>query len=137
MIIKQQISHRAIQKVCHLYNVNGIFHSIQFHLRRPLWVLFYRLSPPLSPSLYYSLKKKLWNEKKQYLLYIRLLKRIRLYQRRYRTVSLDIIAFLDTNLSINNPFWQSSEIIILLSKYSIVIPDTLIGFRPCFSCSSL
>ena len=38
--------------------------------------------------------------------------------------SLDTIEFLDTSVSINNPHWQSSGIMIFLCKYYIVISDT-------------
>ena len=56
MTIKQQIKHRAIQKVCHLHN--GIFHPI------PLVTLcqFYF---PFCFSLNFT--KKLWNERKGFL----------------------------------------------------------------------
>ena len=40
---------------------------------------------------------------------------------------LGTIEFLDTHVRINNPHCQSSEIIIFLSKYYIVISDTLVG----------
>ena len=36
--------------------------------------------------------------------------------------------FLDTNVCINNPLWQSSEIIIFLCEYYLVIWDTLRTF---------
>ena len=56
MTVKEQISHGVIQKICHLHN--GIFHSI-------------------------GLKENiLWNERKEDFLYIWLLQRITLYQRR-------------------------------------------------------
>ena len=41
--------------------------------------------------------------------------------------SLDTIEFLDTSISINNPHWQSSGIMIFLCKYYIVISDTPVG----------
>ena len=40
--------------------------------------------------------------------------------------------FLDTHVCINNPHWQSSEIIVFLCKYYIVISNTLIGWRVLF-----
>ena len=55
---------------------------------------------------------KLRNKRKENFLYIWLLQHITLYQRRKKIVSLDKIAFLDTHLCINNPYWQSSGIII-------------------------
>ena len=41
--------------------------------------------------------------------------------------SLDTIEFLDTHVCINNPYWQSSGIIISLCKCYIVNSDTLLG----------
>ena len=38
------------------------------------------------------------------------------------------IEFLDTSAFINNQHWQSSEILIFLCKYDIVISETLVGF---------
>ena len=43
-------------------------------------------------------------------LYIWLLPHITLYQNRYNIASLHTIAFFDTHVSINNPYWQSSGI---------------------------
>ena len=37
------------------------------------------------------------------------------------------IEFLDTSAFINNPHWQSSEILNFLCKFCIVISDTLVG----------
>ena len=45
---------------------------------------------------------------------------------------LDTIAFLDTHICIINPYWKSSEIIIFLCKYHIVISVTLAGTLICF-----
>ena len=47
MTIKQQFNHGAIQTTCHL--LNGIFHSIPFHLCNNLLILLCRL--PLCHSL--------------------------------------------------------------------------------------
>ena len=80
---------------------------------------------------------KLRNKRKENFLYIWLLQHITLYQRRKKIVSLDKIAFLDTHLCINNPYWQSSGIIIIFCKYYIVIWDTLIGSCMYFSCCLL
>ena len=41
--------------------------------------------------------------------------------------SWDTTEFLDTHVCINNRHWQSSEIIIFLCKYDIVISDVLVG----------
>ena len=67
----------------------------------------------LSPPLCYSLKWQTMEWKKR---------RFFVY-----------IAFLDTYVCINNPYWESSGIIITLCKYEIVISDTLIGCWICFS----
>ena len=72
MTIKQQINHGAIEKVCQLDN--GIFPSI--HLCHTLSI--YSIT---SPALF-TKNNKLWNEKKEDLLYIWLLQSIKLYQRR-------------------------------------------------------
>ena len=66
------------------------------------------------------------SEKKIFCIYIYLLRRITLYQSRWKTTSLNKIEFLDTYVCINNPHWQSSGIIILLWKYYIIISDTLV-----------
>ena len=50
---------------------------------------------------------------------------------------MDTITILDTHVCANNPYWQSSGIIILLCKYSIVLSDTLTGSWMCFSGCSL
>ena len=44
---------------------------------------------------------------------------------------------IENRACINNPYWQSSWIIIFLWKYYVVIADTLIGFWMSFSCCSL
>ena len=49
------------------------------------------------------------------------------YERRQKITCLGTIEFLDTHVCINNPHRQSSGIIIFLSKYYIVISDTLVG----------
>ena len=49
-----------------------------------------------------------------------------LYQR-YKIKPLNTIEFLDTFAFINSTHWQSSEILILLCKYYIVISDKLVG----------
>ena len=60
-------------------------------------------------------------------LHIWLLQRITLYERRQKITSLGTIEFLDRHVCINKPHWQSREILIFLSKYCIVISDTLVG----------
>ena len=40
--------------------------------------------------------------------------------------SLDTIEFLDTHVCINNPYWQSSGIIIFMCKFCLVISDALV-----------
>ena len=44
-----------------------------------------------------------------------------------KITSLNIIEFLDTYAFVNNPYQQSSGILIFLCKYYIVISDTLVG----------
>ena len=64
---------------------------------------------------------KLWNERKEQILYIWLLQRITLYQGRQKISSLDKIAFLDTHVYIDSPYCESSGIMMFLCKYSIVM----------------
>ena len=47
------------------------------------------------------------------------------------------IAFLDSHVCINNPYRQSSGIIIFLRRYYVVISHTLIGSKMSFSCRLL
>ena len=72
MTVKQHINHGAIQKVCHFYN--GIFHSIN---------LCHTFSILICPLIaLFTKNNKLWNERKEAFLYILLLQRTTLYQRR-------------------------------------------------------
>ena len=50
-------------------------------------------------------------------------------------MSLYTIALLDMYACINNPFWQSSGIIIIIGKFYIVISGKLIGSWMCFFVS--
>ena len=93
MTVKQHINHEAIQKVVHFYNV--IFHSI--NLCHTFSILLYHL-----PSVF-TKNNKLWYERKEDFLYILLLQRTMLYQRRSKIVPLDEIAFLNKHLCINKP----------------------------------
>ena len=73
MTVKQHINHGVIQKVCHLRN--SIFHSS--NLSHTFFSQVYSIT-----SLMLFTKNKQWNERKEYLLYICLLQRSTLYQRR-------------------------------------------------------
>ena len=59
------------------------------------------------------------------------------YSKEVENCIMDTITILDTHVCANNPYWQSSGIIILLCKYSIVLSDTLTGSWMCFSGCSL
>ena len=50
-----------------------------------------------------------------------------LVSKEVKITSSNTTEFLDTHECINNPHWQSSEIIIFLCRYHIVVSDTLIG----------
>ena len=73
MTTKQQITHGAIQNVCHLRN--GIF---PFHSTCATLCQFYFIAS----AVLFTKNNKLWNERKEEFLYIWLLKRITFYQRR-------------------------------------------------------
>ena len=97
MTINQHINHGAIQNVCHLHNC--IFHVI--NLGHTLSILFPCILLPMKNN-------KLWNERKEDFLYIWLLQRITLHQRRQNRIFrrlhiLDAIAFLDAHLYIKQP----------------------------------
>ena len=78
---------------------------------------FYSVTSPVL----FTKNNKLSNERKDNFLYIWLLQRITLYQRRQKIIeSRDKIAFLDTHVRINHPYWQSSGILTSLCKYNIV-----------------
>ena len=62
MIIKQQINHGAIHKVCHLHN--DIFGAI--HFTRVTFCRFYSITSPVLLTK----NNKLWNEGKEDFLYI-------------------------------------------------------------------
>ena len=91
----------------------------------------------ISPPVLFTKINKPWNERKEDFLYMQLLQRITLYQRRSKITPLNIIAFLDTHVYINNPYWQSRGIMIFLKRYYIVISDALICSQTCFSCCLL
>ena len=105
-------------KGCHLHN--SIFHPIQLSrfVNFILWI-------PLLYSL--NLTKKLYNDRKEDFLHLRLLQCITFYQRRQKITSFDIIEFFDTHVCINNPYWEISGIMILLFKYSSDISHALVG----------
>ena len=85
--------------------------------------------PPKEKSVF--TKKKLWNESKEEFLNLWLLQRITLYQRRWKIAYLDTMAFLNTHVCINKPYWQSCGIILFLCKYYIVISNTQILVARC------
>ena len=107
----------AFQKVYELHG--GIFHPI--NLCHNLSILL------ITSPVLFTKNKKLKNERKEDFLHIWLLQHITLYQRRYKITSLATIEFVDTQVCVNNPHWQSSGIIIFLCKYCIVISGKLIG----------
>ena len=82
----------------------------------------------------FTKNKNLWNEKKDFL-YIWLLQRIK--EKKIENRTLDIFAFTDTHVCLNNPFSKISRITVFLSKFYIVISGTLIGSSMCFPCCSL
>ena len=83
----------------------------------------------------FTKNKKLLNEGKEGLFcIIWLLQHVTLYKRRYKIMSLNTIAFLETHVCINNAHRQRSRIIISLCKSCIVISVTLIDLS--FSCCS-
>ena len=94
---------------------------------------FYSINSPVL----FTKNNKFSNERKEDFLYLWLLQCITLYQRRQKIASLDIIAFLVTYICINNPYWQSSRIIIFLCRYYIVTSDARICSWKCFSCCQL
>ena len=95
MTIKQKINQGIIKKVCHLHS--GIFHPN--HLcHTPTTPL------PHSPVSLSTKTHEPWNERKGDLPHPRILQRFTLYQRRYKILSLDAIAFSDTHICIDNPY---------------------------------
>ena len=121
MTIKQHINHGAIQNVCHLHNC--IFMS----LTSVTLCQFY------SPIILLPTKNnKLWNERKEDFLYMWLLQRITLYQRRHNRIFRRLHIFRRNRIFrhmyiSNNPYWQSTKIMIFLCEYYTVTSDTLIG----------
>ena len=91
----------------------------------------------LSLPLCYSLKVTNHEMRENKIFYVWLLQPITLYWRRKKISSLEAITFLDTDPSIDNPYSQSSGIIIFLYKFYIVISYILIESWMCFSCCSL
>ena len=79
------------------------------------------------PSLVlFPKNNKPWNKRKEDFLYIWLLQRI----------TLNNHIFRNTCMYINNPYWQSSGIIIILCKYDTVTSDTLTdSWMYFFGCS--
>ena len=114
MTTKQQIKYRVIQKLCHFHN--GIFHPIQL-------CQFYSSTFPVP----FTKLKKSQNRRTEDSLHIWLLQRILLYKWRQKITSLNTIEFSDTYVFMNNPHWRNSGILTFLSKYYIVISDTLVG----------
>ena len=105
MTIKQQINYGTIQKVCHLHK--DIFHPIQLY--HTLSILLYCL-----PCAIHT-KKTMERQKRRFF--------VRMADSAYHVISkevenyiVDTIAFLDTHVYVNNPYWQSSGIIIILCK---------------------
>ena len=95
MTIKQQINHGDIKKVCHLHN--DIFHSI--HL--VTLCQFYPITSPvlLKVSKYGMRKMKTFGKFGSF--------NISLYikgGRKLHIIALDTIAFLDSNVCVNNPY---------------------------------
>ena len=80
----------------------------------------------------FTKNKELWNEGKDDFLHIWLFQHITSYQRRlnhwgWKGIPFSVkIHFLDTHVCINNPYWQSSGVIIFFCKYYLVISDKLI-----------
>ena len=80
------------------------------------------------PSLVlFPKNNKPWNKRKEDFLYIWLLQHI----------TLNNHIFRNTCMYINNPYWQSSGIIIILCKYDTVTSDTLTDSWMYFSDCSL
>ena len=88
---------------------------------------FYSITSSVLITKLVLITKKLQNERNEDFLHIWLLHRITFYQKTYKIRSLDTNQFLNTDVCINNPHWQSSEIISFLCKCYIVILDTLVG----------
>ena len=116
--VKQPINNGAIQEVCHFNNC--IFYFI--HLCHAVSVLLF-----IIPNVLLTKNNKLWNDRKEDFLCIWLFLRITLYQGRQKVASLDRMAFLDTYVCINNPYQQSSVVIIFLCKCYIVTSDILMA----------
>ena len=93
------------------------------------YTLFNSVNFTLPLSLCHSpnFTKKSQNRRTEDSLHIWLLQRITLYKWRQKITSLNTIEFLDTYVFMNNPHWQNSGILTFLSKYYIVISDTLVG----------
>ena len=89
------------------------------------------LSFSLSLPLCYSLKITNYEMRKNKIFYVWLLQPITSYWRRKKISSLEAITFLDTDPSIDNPYSQSSGIIIFLYKFYIVISYMLIESWMC------
>ena len=97
MTIKQQINHGVIQKVCHLHN--GFFHFI--NLCNTLSILIYHLPCVVE-------------EKRRFYAYMAASAH-HVISKEIQNHIFDTIAFLDTHIYINNPYWQSSGIIICVN----------------------
>ena len=48
-------------------------------------------------------------------------------KKKEKIISLEKIEFSNTDVCIKNPHWQSSEIIIFMCEYDIIISDTLVS----------
>ena len=77
-------------------------------------------------SLGYSLKIRSYGMREKKIFGYIAVSEYHVISKKEENPSLDTIEFLDTYVYVNNPHWQSSQIIVLLRKYYIVISDKLI-----------